>query len=188
VGQPAASVWEPAAQAIAGQAIAGQEHVGACHEHLLSPPRAHFAPITVPPSQMGCAKGGGGPHSFCVQIGAGLHWQSWQPFASVTLPHWQKMLQMGPQAGAPAEPVEPEPALPPFPPAPATPPVPAAPVVPATPFVPAAPVVPATPVVPAAPVVPALPVTPASAPASSVKPIEPQPTAASTKKHERDTN
>jgi hypothetical protein len=90
VGQPvAASVALPAGQAIAGHAMIGQEQVGACQPHLLLVPRTHFAGMIVPPSQSGCANGGGGPQSLCVHAGAGLHWQSWQPFASVTLPHSQ---------------------------------------------------------------------------------------------------
>src|SRR5882672_12006741 len=104
--------------------------------------------MILPLGQLGCAKGGGGPHSCVVHAGGGLHEHvehplasSWNPYAQKTSPH----------------------AMVGHPPVPACPPVPAVPVPPPLPVLPAAPVLPAPPVTPAVPDEPAWPVVPVPA-------------------------
>jgi hypothetical protein len=91
VAQPLESVLYPYAQTFSGHAIAGQMPVqrGALQLHVPSVLRPQVGGTTMPPSQIGCANGGGGGHSFVSHAGGGLQAQVGQPFASMTLPHWQ---------------------------------------------------------------------------------------------------
>jgi len=91
VGQPFASSANPVAHepthATGAHVVA---HVGACHAHLPSVPRAHIAEMTFPPGHCGVANGGGGPQSVCVHAGGGLQAHVGQPVVgSTTLPYGQ---------------------------------------------------------------------------------------------------
>jgi hypothetical protein len=77
------------------------KHEGGFHTHLPSRPRVQ-AGGTIVPVQAGALYGGGAPHSAGVHAGGGLHAHVGHPFASGTLPYWQKMLQIGPPQMTPA--------------------------------------------------------------------------------------
>jgi hypothetical protein len=85
VGQPFASEREPLGQArkhaIAGQTTGG--HFVIVHPHVPADVGPHTGPATEPSLQIIEGTPGAGPHSFGPQVGAGLHWQVGQPFASV---------------------------------------------------------------------------------------------------------
>jgi hypothetical protein len=90
VGQPSASFSKPVAHEPAHATAAHVvTHVGPCHAHLPSVPRAHVTGMILPFGHCGYDVGGSAPQSVCAQAGGGLQVHVGQPIESRTLPYWQ---------------------------------------------------------------------------------------------------